>query len=66
MFQHTKKLSAAIEAGELTTSCTRDEGPIHWAITDTHYDGTIIVLIVTVTIEYIKINLLYINMFLCK
>ena len=52
--------------GELTILCTTGECPIHWAITDTPYDDTISILIVTVVIMYIKVELLYINIFRCK
>ena len=52
--------------GERSTSSTTGGCLIHWAITDTPYGDTIIILIITLAIIYIRVKLLYINMFTCR
>ena len=65
---HTLKNSPPPARNEFSTSCTRKSTktfdrlrgtnfrpPIHWAITDTPYANTIVILVVTLTIMNIKI-----------
>ena len=65
MSQHTKKHSAASE-GRTHDLMHHRWVFYHWAITDTSYNGTIVIFIVTLTIMHIMAKLQYIDAAMCK